>query len=403
MSKRAFTGWLGLLLTLAACNLNMAPNNSSLTITGVPVVQIISPLPNAAYLDGVPVNIQALISNAGPDIARVDIAVDEIVVASLETPNEAGAASFSIAQSWTADGAGAHTITVTAVRADGSSSTPITVTISVVDQLSSQQQPTNTPDTSTSGGTNNTNNSTGGSQTQTQPTAAPTNPPAPTDRPAPTNTATPDKPMATFTTGVNVRRGPDVLFEPPIGSFAASDSSEILAVNPERTWYKVRYYNSEGWVFGNLLTVSGNASNLPTDPGPPKPTLTPTPIPATPTPQINVNLVAGNITTDPRDKECGKVFRIFVDVANFGETRSPGGSIAIEDTSNGLVTRTTGAFPEIDPGKTVNVGPIPLTVDTNWGQQHTLVVILDPNNQIAETNEGDNRNEHRYTLARGSC
>jgi hypothetical protein len=403
MSKRALLG--GLLLLLAACNLNMAPNNSTQTITGVPVVQIISPLPNAAYLDGVPVNIQALISNAGPDIDRVEIAVDDVAVASLESPNEAGAASFSIAQSWTAEGAGPHTITVTALRADGSSSTPITVTISVVDQLSSQSQPSATPDSSDTGSTTGDDADDNAAQSRPTSVVEPTDPPEPTEPPEPTATPTPDKPMATFTTGVNVRRGPDVLFEPPIGSFAAADSAEILAVNPERTWYKVRYYNAEGWVFGNLLTTSGNVDSLPTDAGPPKPTLTPTPIPVTPTPQLNVNLVAGNITTRPSEKECGKKFDIYIDVANFGQNKSPGGSIRVRDIApDGTVTEETqGAFPEIEPGKTVNVGPIPITVDTYFNEEHTLVINVDSGNAIAETNEDDNRGEREYDLEKGSC
>ena len=404
MVKRALLG--GLLLILAACNLNMAPDNSSLTITGVPVVQIISPLPNAAYLDGVPVNIQALVSNAGPDIARVEITVDNVAVAALESPNTAGAASFSIAQSWTAEGAGQHAITVTALRADGTSSTPITVTVSVVDQLSGPQ-PQTTEESSAGGSDTNTTGDDDDGSAQALPTTAaePTDPPEPTDEPEPTNTPTPDKPMATFTTGVNVRRGPDVLFEPPIGSFAAADSAEILAVNPERTWYKVRYYNSEGWVFGNLLTTSGNVNNLPSDAGPPKPTLTPTPIPVTPTPVTNINIVAGNITTRPDEKVCKKKFDIFIDVANLGQTKSPGGSIRIRDIApdGTVVEETQGAFGEIDPGKTINIGPIPITVDTYFNEEHRLVIDVDSGNTIAETNEDDNRGERKYTLRKGDC
>ena len=116
-----------------------------------------------------------------------------------------------------------------------------------------------------------------------------------------------------------------------------------------------------------------------------------------------MNLVAGNISTDPSDKKCGKTFKIYIDVANFGETKSPGGTIAVEDSSNGLVTRTSGSFGEIEAGKTVKVGPIPLTVDTNWGADHTLTLIIDPNNAIAETNEDDNRGSRTYELGRGDC
>ncbi len=84
--------------------------------------------------------------------------------------------------------------------------------------------------------------------------------------------------VASFNLAVNVRRGPGNNFAPPIGSFRAGDTAEILAVDPVRAWYKVRYYDSTGWVAANLVSVSGDASSLPVDVGPP------TPVPPTPTP-----------------------------------------------------------------------------------------------------------------------
>lgn len=411
MSKHTLSGCLLVLLVLlAACNLNMAPDNTNLPITGAPVVQMVSPLPNATYLEGVPVNIQVLVTNAGADIAQVDISVDDTVFASVTEPNTAGAPSFSVAESWPADEAGTHTISVTAARADGTTSEAASVTISVVSQVSQPQGQATPQATDTDNGDNGTADPAGGededddSQTQAQPTARPTNPPEPTDPPEPTNSPTPNVPMATFTTGVNVRRGPDTVFDPPIGSYAANDSAEVLAVSPDRAWYKVRYYNSEGWVFANLMTVSGNIDNLPVDEGPPRPTLTPTPVPATPTPQINVNLVAGNITTNPSERVCGETFRVSVDIANFGESRSPGGRVRIEDIARDQVVESTeGAFGEIEPGQTINVGPIPITVVGFFEEQHTLRVIVDPGNSIPETNEDDNRNQITYTLRKGDC
>lgn len=396
--------WL-LVFALAACNLNTSPDNGPVntTISGPPQVRIAAPLPNATYLEGVIVNIQALVSNAGPDINRVEVAVDDSIVAELTTPNASGAPAFSIAESWQASGQGAHTITVTAIRASGEASTPATVTINVVSQgAQSQQTPT------VSGGSGQTDTS--GGAASASPTAQASNTPAPpTNTPQPQATATPSTPRAVFNVGVNVRRGPDTSFEPPIGSFAAGDSSDILAVNPSRTWYKVRYYNGEGWVFGNLIALSGDTSNLPVDAGPPTPTPvppTPTPIPATATPQINVNLVAGNIYLNPGQPECGRTFNISIDVANLGQQVSPGGSIDVRDVhvASGTVTQTTaGAFGEIQPGQTVRVGPIPLTVSTYFEEDHRLEIRLDPNNQIAETNEGDNQNNLNYRLLKGGC
>lgn len=393
--------WL-LVPVLAACNLNSTADVSNQPITGAPQVQIVSPLPNATYLEGVAVNIQALVTNAGPEIDRVEISVDDTIVSSLTQPNPSGAPSFSVTESWPAAGAGPHTITVVAIRGDGAASDPASVTMTIVNQVSQPQtQPQPTTDSGASSGSGQTG-SQSGSNTQPVP-AQPTDTPKPTDTPQPQPTATSDVPMATLLVGANVRRGPDTLFEPPIGSIAANDSVEVVAVNPDHTWYKVKYYNGDGWVFGNLVSISGNVDNLPVDAGPPKPTLTFTPVPATATPVVEVNLVAGNITTDPGSISCKQTFKVFVDIANFGSTRSPGGEIRVRDEANGLKTETSGAFGEIDPGQTRNFGPIPLTVDTNFDVEHTLTVIVDPNNAIPETNEGDNSNSIKYTLKKGSC
>ncbi len=396
-------------VVLAGCNLNTAvgPGGGQTSISGAPVVQIAAPPPNGTFLENVPVNIQALISNAGTDIDRIEIVVDGTTIQTLKSPNTAGAASFSIAQSWAATGDGQHTIGVTAYRADGSSSAPATVTISVVKQGA---QATATPNGNTQTSSGGQNGS-GGQQPQATAAPKPTNAPAqPTNTPPPAATATPSTPMATFNQGVNVRSGPSTKFNPPIGSFAAQQTTAITGVTPDGQWYKVQYYNSQGWVFGQLLTVSGDTSQIPKDPGPPVPTDTPaataTPIP-TATPQTQVNLVAGNIRLDPAQPKCGQAFNIYIDVANFGsQANTNGGSISVRDTrtADGSQQGTTvGAFGVIQPGSTVAQGPIPLTVSTYYNENHTLTLVIDSGNAVAETNKGDNTATWTYKLDKGTC
>ncbi len=121
---------IGLIALLAGCTLNSAPANQP--VSGEPVVRIVSPQPNATYLEGVAVNIQATVSNAGTDIDRVEIVVDGSTVATVPSPNADGAALFNATYGWSAAGVGAHTLGVTAYRADGTSSTPATVEINVI-------------------------------------------------------------------------------------------------------------------------------------------------------------------------------------------------------------------------------------------------------------------------------
>ena len=205
------------LLLLAACNLSTQPDPASQALAGVPAVQIVAPLPNATYLEGVTVNIQAQIQNAGPDLARVDFAVDNQVFASLTDPNSTGASVLSVSESWVSSGTGAHSLSVSAVRGDGSFSVPVNVTVTVVGQVS---QPSQGDSGTTSGG------GVGSGDAGQQPREQPQEP----ERTAPEPEPTSDRPMARFLRGANVRSGPDTRFAPPIGSIAAGDQAELLAI-----------------------------------------------------------------------------------------------------------------------------------------------------------------------------
>jgi hypothetical protein len=408
--RPAFLVWALLIPLLAACNLlaNPETNDTTVQISGAPVVRLASPLPNSTFLEGVSVNIQAQITNAGPDINRVEVLVDNAIIATLTSPNTTGAAAFSVTQSWLAAGAGQHVIAVTAFRADGSSSAPVSANLNVVAQGAPLQPASATPVT----GSPAQPTSGAGVQVTTPPQATtppqqPTTPPQPTAVP-PTNT--PSVPIATFNQGANVRSGPSTLFNPPIGSFAAGATADILGVTPAGDWYKIRYYNGDGWVFSQLITVSGDTSRIPVDAGPAIPTLTPvppTPVPVTATPALNVNLVVGNITFNPATPNCAQTFNIFVDIANFGSNaNATSGTISVTDTrvSDGSVQQTTvGSFGIIQPGQTVNVGPIPLTVSTYFAEEHRITIVVDSGGQVSETNEGDNTGTKSYTLSKASC
>ncbi len=396
-SRIRVSRWIGVwlcALLLTACNLNTEGENTVQTISGVPQVRIASPLPNATFLEGVPVNIQAMIANAGADISRVEIAIDQTIINTLETPNTAGAPAFSVTESWTTAGVGSHTITVTAFRQDGSANDPTSVMISVVNQGATTE-------------TEETEEALAANSPTPQATEGPTDIPEPSNTPEPEATATPSVPMATFLQGVNVRRGPGTNFNPPLGGLAQNDTAEVLAVSPDRAWYKIRFYNSEGWVSAPLVSVAGDVANLPVDPGPPTPipaTATFTPVPFTATPVTNINLVAGNIRLDPGQPVCSETFSISVDIANFGTTAYGGGVLVrIEDTANGRTTTTEGVVPAIQPNQTVAVSGIRLTVSTDFEVEHTIAAIIDPSGQVAETNEGDNRRELKYTLRKGNC
>src|SRR5690606_37542693 len=142
-----------------------------------------------------------------------------------------------------------YRIEARAFRAEGAPSDPALVTITVIDSL-----PTRTPQATDTIPVTPTMQAT---------TAVPSGQPSATPRPAtqagiaspaatlppgPTAavSATSTVPTARFQGIVNVRRGPSTNFEPPVGTFQAGQSTEILALNTDGTWLKVRFAGGEG-------------------------------------------------------------------------------------------------------------------------------------------------------------
>ena len=415
LRRPAVVVWVLLIPVLAACNLltNPESNPVAVPISGVPVIRLAAPLPNATFLEGVTVNVQAQITNAGPDINRVEVLVDNAIIATLTSPNTTGAAAFSITQTWPAAGGGQHVITVTAFRADGSSSAPASVNLNVVAQGAQIQPPSATP--VTAGNTGGQAQPTASSDGQVTNPPAPTAPPQPTTPPEPTAVPpsnTPSNPIATFNQGINVRSGPSTLFNPPIGSFAAGTTADILGVTPAGDWYKIRYYNSEGWVFGQLISVSGDTSRIPVDAGPPIPTLTPvppTPVPVTPTPVTSANLVfVGSPSVSPHPLRCNETATIKFTITNNGTTATnAGGSVTVQDilvsTGAVLVNAPAPGFGILQPGANTAEAVVPITVSSNYAEGHKIVVIIDSGGTVAETNEGDNTFETTYVLDKAGC
>ncbi len=420
------------------------PPDTTDTIGGAPLVALAAPVDGAVYEPDVPVNILARVTNAGEDVERVDVLVDEEVVLSVPLPNPAGAPVFPFTQSWTAAGSGMRTLAVVVYLTDGTASDPVTRTIEIAGD---------TPVMVDAGGATGGNASAGGGSdsggsgrgllsglfggggnagaaatpvpdnTTDEDVAAPpsneeeaapptpqeepTSPPEPTEAPS----ATPNTPTAVTTTGVNVRGGPGTAFN-AIGSFAAGTETDLLGVTSDRSWYKLRYYNGEGWVAASLLEVR-NADNLPIDDGPPPPTPTLTPVPATEVPTTapsNRNITFDDIPQgfEPFPPECGQTMSITLRLQNTGsESLGTTSAAIVRDihVDSGTETETIIPIPDIEAGDEIEVTGGFLTVETNFGTQHRIEIELDANNDITESDEGDNlfSGGLEYTLEQGSC
>jgi hypothetical protein len=418
MKKSLFSRlWLGLLLVMMpACTLVAPGQPPAQTISGVPVVELVSPAPNNTYLEGVAVTIQASVSNAGADIALVEFSVDNTVIATADDPNTADAAVFSISQRWTAEGEGEHTISVTAFRADNSSSAPAAVTVNVITQVADE---TEAPDDD--GGNNAQSGGTTGGQQQatraptTAPTAVPTTAVPTTEVPA--ATVTPNVPTITVNQGigVNVRSGPSTLFNPPLGQLAGGSTAEIIAINPAGDWYRVRTAQLTGWVFSANVTVSGNTSGLPIEQGPPLPTPVPaTPVPPTATPGggttggtggTGANIIANTPSLSP-SPFCGVGYTISVNIVNTGNQPTATGffvGATVTGPGSQYPIQVSVAVSAIIQPQQNFVAQLPvITPVMQGGQTYTVTITLDPNNQVPETNDSDNTSTTTYVLG-GTC
>lgn len=222
---------------------------------------------------------------------------------------------------------------------------------------------------------------------------------------AATPTAFDATPRVVSRTNANVRRGDSTLYE----AFAALRPGQevpVIGISSFGTgWYLVRLPDGrQGWVAPSVVEFFGDVSRLPRVEPPPPPT--PTPIPFTPTPALAPNLVAGNFRFDPPSPQCGQTFNIYLDVANFGNAPSPSTIVLVQDFRNAdgsFQTSTIGGIPPIQPGQTINVGPIPLTVATWYNEDHRLVMTIDPDNLVFETTKADNVKVAIYNLPKAGC
>ena len=109
------------LLLLAGCNLDFAPDDPSPSFDGPPEIHIAAPLPNQKFQSGATVIVQARVENAGPDISRIAVLLNEELMGEQLNPNETDAEVLPLTIDWPTSNEGEYVIAVVAERGDGSS------------------------------------------------------------------------------------------------------------------------------------------------------------------------------------------------------------------------------------------------------------------------------------------
>jgi hypothetical protein len=112
------------------------------------------------------------------------------------------------------------------------------------------------------------------------------------------------------------------------------------------------------------------------------------------------------VVLNPAQPVCNQTFSIGFDVANLGsEPTVSSGTVSVRDAraaDGGVQQETIGGFPVLQAGQTFRVD-MPLTVSTYFDEDHRLTLVIDPNSQIPETQDGDNQVELTYRLGKGIC
>jgi len=275
MTRRPYILLAVALLALAAmaCNLSLpgsggdSPGGDQQPAANTPEVSIRVPVSGMSFAEGTTVVIQVVGTDNGAGVSELELLIDDRPFSTMPAPNAGGQSALMANFNWQAQGVGAHSITAVARRADGTSSAPATISVTVVEAPPTvaptpTQEPTPIPE--------ETEEPAAGEQ--------PTSTPAPTD--------TPSGPRGVTTMGVNVRGGPST-FYPIIGSLLANYEADLTGRNADSTWFRLPYGLSEGWVFGQLMTITGDVTTLPViNVPPPPPTAVPQPtaVPATAVP-----------------------------------------------------------------------------------------------------------------------
>ena len=375
------------LLACVSCNLSAIPSVLPPTFEGPPVIFIAAPQPNQTFLAGTTVIVQARVENAGPDLERVAVLLDDALLGERLAPNESNAAVLPLTIDWPTSNAGQFTISVIAERGDGGAARE-DVSIEVISRERSDVILPTESDVS-------------GDQPATlvPHTSSPPASPSPTDAPA----AAPEILGPRSVTGVvlavaNLRPGPGVASGPPLGSLLAETRVLIVAISPERDWYRISYgEGGDAWIDAAFVQAADTIAGLPVDTGAPAPE-----------PEA-VNLLVSSIELIPATPVCGQATTIRATVRNSGSLdsqTSPWVSARAHRLSDqSVIAENTDTIylARLNAGEET-VLELSLTLTAYYGERQQIRVTVDAGNHILESNEGDNTgNSAEFELSQGSC
>ncbi|MEO8397691.1 MAG: ABC transporter substrate-binding protein, partial [Chloroflexota bacterium] len=111
-------------------------------------------------------------------------------------------------------------------------------------------------------------------------------------------TATPQGVVLTIKSSQqNVRSGPGDNYD-ILGQLTQGEQAAVIGASLDYTWVVINFRGTQGWLIGNLLTVSGDLRSVPVIPAPPTPIPVVTATPNTPQ-TTDLIIVSASITPNP--------------------------------------------------------------------------------------------------------
>ncbi len=360
---------LGVALLCAGCNLGFIGQEAAPSFDGPPVVRIVAPAPNQTYLAGAKVIVQARVENAGPDLARISVLLNDALLGEKSNPNETNAAVLPLTIDWTASEAGDFQISVLAERADGAFDRE-DVRIAVRSQAAMDAG-----ETADSAGPE-----------VAQPAVAEPAAPAPAV----------SRVAGTMTQPARIRVGPGATHD-LLGNLDENHEVLIVAVNPSREWYRIDYDDSnDAWVYAEFVRVDGDIASLPVETGPPLPAAQ------------GVNLLVLDVQVAP-PVVCNQETTVRARIRNDGSDEAQNVAWVIAEAALLSDGAALSENPPLAYLKTLKAAEedtveIPITLTERAGEEQFIRVVVDSGNHLPETDETDNTGDSAsFVLERGGC
>ncbi|MYH66943.1 MAG: hypothetical protein F4136_15120 [Chloroflexi bacterium] len=350
-----------LVLAGAGCNLVFAPPGAPARFEGPPQITIAAPLPNQIFLAGTTVILQARVENAGADLARISVLLDEALLGEKSNPNETGAATLPLSIDWPTSNPGNHQLSVLAERGDGTSARA-DVTIRVIAQGESQPSAPDSAET----------------EAETTDDAA---------------TDALDQPYvnAMLSQSSDLRHGPSAEHD-IIGTLDRDANIVIVAVSPYRDWYRIQHDgDGQAWLLAEAV-IEVDISGLPAEMGPPLP------LP---------NLVVEDLRIQADAPVCGEAIAISATIRNTGSHRAPTLGLPLSEallaeSGEVLIAEPVTLMQGLDAGESYQLEAA-LTLREPLGAD-LLIRVTVGGIQVKETDTSDNSaTSQPFSLAPGDC